>query len=313
MEQNNNNSNAEQFAIGNEKNNIKGDIQMQKAYKAAAKMSSKIIEQTNPEGYKYLKDVKNSDIIITRDIYDHGEVIFELIGIPYSLINTNEIENIELRDDQIIFINCPGHLSERGLERVKSFVERGGMLVTTDWALKNVLEKIFPEKAKYNSHSTGDDVVRVVFEKVNDTFLDGLLDPNDEPVWWLEGSSYPIKILDESTVTILVSSQEMKRKYGESPIVITFEFGQGKVYHMTSHFYLQRSETRTKRHQESGTNYATMKGMTNDSFTNDELDALGETNVAQMESAYTSARTLSNMIMEQKRRVEKRKKSNKKD
>ena len=187
------------------------------------------------------------------------------------------------------------------------------MLVTTDWALKNVLEHIFPDKAKFNSITTGDDVVRVVFEDVKDTFLDGLLDPNDEPVWWLEGSSYPIKILDENSVTTLVSSKEMKKKYGESPIVVTFEEGLGKVYHMTSHFYLQRTETRSKRHQEKGTNYAAMKGIKEDSFSEDELQALGEVNTAQVESAYTSTRTLSNMVMEQKKRVVKRMKNNKKE
>ena len=313
MEKENNKENVEQFAINNENSNIKGDIQMQKAYKAAAKMSSKIIEETDPEGYKFLKDVKNSDIIITKGEYDHGQVIFELIGIPFSLIEPDELEKIELRDDQIIFINCPGRLTGRGLERVKSFVINGGMLVTTDWALKNVLEEIFPTKVKFNSITTGDDVVRVVFETVQDTFLDGLLDPNDEPVWWLEGSSYPIKILDEQLVTVLVSSKEMKEKYRDSPIVVTFEEGKGKVYHMTSHFYLQRSETRSKRHQEKATNYAAMKGMSNEFFSNDELEALGEVNTAQVESAYTSTRTLSNMVMEQKKRVEKRKKSNTKD
>ena len=105
----------------------------------------------------------------------------------------------------------------------------------------------------------------------------------------------------------------MKEKYRDSPIVVTFEEGKGKVYHMTSHFYLQRSETRSKRHQEKATNYAAMKGMSNEFFSNDELEALGEVNTAQVESAYTSTRTLSNMVMEQKKRVEKRKKSSTKD
>ncbi len=311
MKKENNKQNNEKSGIEKENSYLKGDADMQKAYKAAAKMSSKIIEETDPIGYKFLKDVKDSDIIITKGEYDHGQVVFDLIGIPFSLIEVDEIEKIQLRDDQIIFINCPGRLTERGLERIKSFVITGGMLVTTDWALKYVLEKIFPTKVKFNSITTGDDVVRVVFENVNDSFLDGFLDPNDEPVWWLEGSSYPIKILDQKSVITLVSSNEMKNKYGESPIVITFEEGEGKVYHMTSHFYLQRTETRSKRHQEKGTNYASMKGLKQENFSKDELDTLNEINTAQVESAYTSTRTLSNMIMEQKKRVDKRNKSKK--
>jgi hypothetical protein len=313
MEKDYQNKIEEQNNFGENQQNIKGDEQMKRAYRAASKMSSKIIEETDPEGFKFLKDVKNSDIIITRGEYDHGQVIFELTGIPYSLINPEEIANIELREDQIIFINCPGRIPTRGLDRIKSFVQNGGMLVTTDWALLHVLEKIYPTVVQYNSRSTADDVVRVVFEKIDDTFLKGLLDPKDEPIWWLEGSSYPIKILDKGKVKVLVSSKEMKEKYGEDPIVITFEEGKGKIYHMTSHFYLQRTETRSKRHEQKGSNYASMKGVSKSAFSKEELQDLEGTNVAQMESAYTSARTLSNMVMEQKKRVESRKqeKSNK--
>ena len=56
-----------------------------------------------------------------------------------------EIERIELNPDQILIINCPGNLYDESLARVKSFVRKGGFLFTTDWALLNILEKIFPE------------------------------------------------------------------------------------------------------------------------------------------------------------------------
>lgn len=289
------------------KNEIKGEKSMQQAYKAASKLSNKIIEQDDPEGYKFIKDVKESDIILVRGNYDHGEVIFELCEIPFSIVEVSDVEGIELRDDQIIFVNCPGYIPERGLERIKSFVERGGMLVTTDWALTNVLEKIFPKIIKYNNIATADDVVRVVFENENDTFLNGLLNQSDEPLWWLEGSSYPIKILDTDKVKLLVSSKEMAKKYGENPIVVTFEVGEGKVYHMTSHFYLQRSESRSQRQKQGGSSYAMEKGIDFESFSEEEKQALEGSNLGSVESAYTSTRTLSNIIMEQKKRVSRRK------
>ena len=291
--------------------NIKGDPRMRKAYRAASKLSQKLMEKENPEDLKYLKDLKDSDIIIVQGQYDHGQVIFELVNFPYSLISPDQVASIELRDDQILYINCPGYIPERGLARIKSFVHNGGMLVTTDWALTNVLEKLYPAYLKYNQTATADDVVRVMFEPVEDTFLQGLLDPKDEPVWWLEGSSYPIQILDPEKVTVLVSSKEMKEKYGESPIVITFEVGQGKIYHMTSHFYLQRTETRTKRHSTGGTNYAAQKGIAMDAFDAEEAEALSEVNVAEVESAYTSVQSVANIVIEQKKRVAKRKKDNK--
>ena len=51
-----------------------------------------------------------------------------------------------------------------------------------------------------------------------------------------------------SQVKVLVRSDELKRRYKHDPVIISFEWGKGVVYHMISHFYLQRSETRTQKH-----------------------------------------------------------------
>lgn len=288
---------------------LKGSEKMRKAYRAASKMAQSIMEQEAPEDLEYLKEIGDSDVIVLRGQYDHGEAIFEMAEIPYTLINPDEIERVELRDDQIIFVNCPGsRVTDRGIERIKSFVDKGGMLVTTDWGLKHVLEKAFPGIVRYNGKATADDVVRIVYAPVEDTFLKGLLDPQDDPQWWLEGSSYPIEIIDKKRVFVLVSSKEMEEKYGHAPIVIAFEYGAGKVYHMTSHFYLQRSETRDKRHKAKGTNYAAQKGLSMAVFSDEEASFLDETDLASVESAYTSVRSIKNVIVEQKMRVKKRKK-----
>ena len=79
--------------------------------------------------------------------------------------------------------------------------------------------------------------------------LAGFLDQEKDaaPVWWLEGSSYPIQILNKRKVKVLVRSEELKKRYKHDPVIISFEWGKGVVYHMISHFYLQRSETRTQK------------------------------------------------------------------
>ena len=46
---------------------------------------------------------------------------------------------------------------------------------------------------------------------------------------------------------VLVRSDELKKRYKHDPVIVSFEYGEGIVYHMISHFYLQRSETRTKK------------------------------------------------------------------
>ena len=107
-----------------------------------------------------------------------------------------------------------------------------------------MLEIGFPDKVRYNQRATGDEIVRITVKDPENPIVKGFLEAEGVPLWWLEGSSYPIEILDKENVKVLVYSNELKEKYGESPVIIEFEHGEGKVIHMISHFYLQRSETR---------------------------------------------------------------------
>ena len=282
---------------------------MKKAYQASSKILEKRMEKERPQDLEILKKVKDSSIIIVAGSYDKIEMVLDLIKIPYVLIQPQDVDQIELKTGQILIVNCPGYISEFGLNKIKGFVQKGGFLFTTDWALLNILEKIFPEYVKYNQRPTADDCVRVEVVDKKNKFLEGLFTGKDaDPIWWLESSSYPIIIVDKNKVNILVSSKEMKEKYGESPIVILFHFGDGgTVLHMTSHYYLQRSELRTKRHKTSAENYVTSEM----AFTKEEAKEikkdLDDVTLGEAESAYISSQFISNVIVEQQKMVEKKK------
>jgi len=233
-----------------------GDFKnMEQAYKASSKIMRKRMEKERPEDLEILEKVKESAIIIVTGTYDKIELVLDLIKVPYILIQPHQVAKLELNPEQILIINCPGEIYE-GLDKIKEFVKKGGFLFTTDWALLNILEKIFPEYVQYNQNPTGDDCVAVQVVDKNNKFLEGLFKADEDPIWWLESSSYPIKILDNEKVNVLVTSKEMQEKYGEAPIVITFKYGDdGTVLHMTSHYYLQRAELRTKRQGMSAKTY----------------------------------------------------------
>ena len=282
---------------------------MKKAYQASSKILEKRMEKERPQDLEILKKVKDSSIIIVAGSYDKIEMVLDLIKIPYVLIQPQDVDQIELKTDQILIVNCPGYISEFGLNKIKGFVQKGGFLFTTDWALLNILEKIFPEYVKYNQRPTADDCVRVEVVDKKNKFLEGLFTGKDaDPIWWLESSSYPIIIVDKNKVNVLVASKEMKEKYGESPIVILFRYGDGgTVLHMTSHYYLQRSELRTKRHKTSAENYVTSEM----AFTKEEAKEikkdLDDVTLGEAESAYISSQFISNVIVEQQKMVEKKK------
>ncbi|MBD3342357.1 MAG: hypothetical protein GF353_24870 [Candidatus Lokiarchaeota archaeon] len=285
-----------------------GDFKkMKKAYQASSKLMEKRMEKERPKDLAILKEVKDSSIIVITGSYDKIELVLDLIKVPYALIQPNELDSIELRSDQILIINCPGNISSIALEKVKEFVKKGGFLFTTDWALLNVLEKIFPYYVKYNKKPTHDDCVSVEVVDKSNKFLEGLFNDQADPIWWLEGSSYPIDILDKEKVKILVTSQEMEEKYGEAPIVITFDYGDGgTVLHMTSHYYLQRSELRSARHKKSATSYAMGEMALSEDEVKEMEQDLKDLSLGEAEAAYSTTQFISNVIVEQQKKVKER-------
>ena len=192
-------------------------------------------------------------------------------------------------------MNCPGQVSRDAVTNVRDFVEAGGSLFSTDWALRHLVEPAFPGTIAYNDRPTRDDVVRIEVAEADNPFLRGVIDPGEDPLWWLEGSSYPIRVLDGDRVRVLVRSSELEARYGEAPVAVLFSHGRGEVFHMISHYYLQRTELREARHQMSATDYAGAKGTVVPDGVLDEL------NVGDVESAASSARFLANVVAEKKR------------
>ncbi len=280
---------------------------MQSAYRVADELLKDRLREQAPEALREIEDLNAADIIVTQGQYDHIEQVFSLGQIPCTRVDPRQIDEANLRPDQVIFVNCPGHFSPQGLRKLHQFVEEGGFLFTTDWALKHVLEPAFPGFVEYNGRSTADEVVRVEILDRADPFLSSILGPNDDPQWWLEGSSYPIRILQPDQVQVLVTSRELGEKYGEPAVFLTFEFGQGRVYHMISHFYLQLTQTRTQRH--AGTSYAFLKekGISEAEFPKYAELGADQANLGAVESALASRGMTSRVLYEKAMQMKKMK------
>ncbi len=270
-----------------------------RAYAAGARMARSRMEQDSPLDAEALRRVKSSDLVVVQGHYDHVEAVLDALEMPYQLISTDNLATVDLRPEQLLVVNCPGNIPPGAITKVRKFVTAGGSLFTTDWALKHVIEPAFPGFIEYNERPTKDDVVRIEIKSKDNPFLKGVMDGADDPQWWLEGSSYPIKILDDQRVEVLLASRELGSKYGEAPVAVLFRFGKGEVFHMISHYYLQRTELRTARHQSSGMVYAAEKGYAPSAA---EMVALDSMPLGEVESAQTSARLFANVIAEKKKR-----------
>ncbi len=280
-----------------------GSPEMQAANKAASELLRERMKRDRPTDFAILKKVKESEIVVVRGTYDHVETVLSAVKVPHLVISPEDMDNVELNAGQLLLINCPGQLSDKAIEKVRKFVNAGGFLFTTDWSLQNVLEKAFPGFVEYTRKPTNDDVVAVRILKEDHTFLQHVKSTGDNPRWWLEGSSYPIHILDKKKVEVLMESDEMKRKYGEAPIAIHFKYGDGQVLHIVSHYYLQRTENRTASEKAKGTTFSKSLGMAKAPAAAEA--ELSKTTAGAVKDAYSAQQLSANIIVaKQKQNVE---------
>lgn len=275
------------------------DDTRQRSYRAAAAITREKLRREAPERARALDQVEQSDVVVVGGVYDHVESVLQALGVPHSLVTPQEVDRLALRPEQLLIVNCPGDVSPVALRRIRAFVEAGGSLFTTDWALKRVIEPAFPGVLAFRQSPTRDDVVRIDVRDPDDIYLQGVLDGQDDPQWWLEGSSYPITILDPERVEVLITSRELGEKYGETPVAVWFRWGEGDVFHMISHYYLQRTELRTARHRGTAAGYFAEQAV---AMSPAMLREFADLSLADVESAKPSAAFMANVIIEKKRR-----------
>ena len=201
------------------------DDKRRRAYQAGGRITRDRMTREAPMNAEALDAIETSDIVVVEGCYDHVELVLGALDLPYQAIQAGHLGRVHLRPDQLLVINCPGQLPAPEIVQVRDFVAAGGTLFSTDWALRNVLEPAFPGFVEFNEHPTHDDVVRIDIIESDSPYLTGVLDADDDPQWWLEGSSYPIRVLNKEQVRVLITSRELGEKYGEEPVAVVFNFG----------------------------------------------------------------------------------------
>lgn len=252
------------------------------------------MKRDRPADFKLLEKVKKADIVVVTGSFDHVETVLSFVKVPHLVLDPEDLAEAQLNAGQLVVVNCPGNISEKAIEKLRKFVRAGGFLFTTDWCLLNVLEKAFPGVVAFNKQPTKDDVVEVRVLKEDNEFLRHVKSARDAPKWWLEGSSYPIRILDKGRVEVLIVSEELRRKYGEAPVAISFREGDGKVLHIVSHYYLQRTETRTGWEKGKGSDFA--KDL-NVKLTSEAKKALDSVTAGEARDAYSASQLSANVII----------------
>ena len=263
------------------------------AYKTSAKVFAQVTRRSNPDLLAQLDAIKEGDINVVPGAHDHVEEILDALKIPYTMTGDNALERSI--PGRVLFANCasyggPGGASydpETSYKKrpLQDFVQRGGRLVTTDWAL-GLVTKTFPNHL-YKTKETSDDVVEIQCHTPLARRFIGMHYAECHPKWWLEESSHIYRI-NNSTVTPIITSDEMERKYGQPYVAAGFKEGAGEVLHFISHFVLQRT------HQRSDSDRGGLESFLKKMNAKSSAGMIGG-NVAELEAAYSTLNTVAHL------------------
>ena len=272
---------------------VTGD-DMQQAYRIGGALA---LEKLSASSQRAIQNMPNDAVIIVPGTYDHIDRVLDSLNVKYTTVDRNDIQTYPFRNDQTVYINCASNFPIEAARRLRQQVDNGLHIITTDWALTNVLQVAFSDFVKHNGRSTNDEVVGIQVVDPNHPLVHGFLPASKhaQPQWWLETRSHPIEIVNKERVRVLIRSETLGNRYESDAILVTFNCGKGNVIHMISHFYLQRTETRDARHQMSAKQYA-MDIKASPTATNLVEDHGQHLNYAQIQSSSTSAQFIYNQI-----------------
>lgn len=229
-----------------------GQAAMQTGYTLASSLIADVMVAEAPmqlQAWKAIQGTNVPQVLVVDGDYDQMHFILEAAKVPYARIPGGAHLSAalsELPNIRAILINCGHDFPQAEARRAAQFVEAGGLLVTTDWALKTVLEVAFPRTIAHNGRKTGSQE----FVEIDRWKSDALPAPSrnalaklvenapERPRWWLESQSFPIRRLSKA-VEILLYSRQLKAAHGNGSVMVRFPHGEGWVYHMISHAFLQ--------------------------------------------------------------------------
>jgi len=102
------------------------------------------IEKNHPEFSLAAENNSKEFLLVVRGKWDDSTIPLHSLGLKCEVIKTKELPEFPLDKYKAVIIDCAGEVPNSAIQKIRDFVGRGGYLLTTDWALKNVLEQAFP-------------------------------------------------------------------------------------------------------------------------------------------------------------------------
>lgn len=193
------------------------------------------LEKAHPQFALSAQTIPPKSLVIVYGKYDDTGRTISGLGVPYTTINTGDVEKFDLSETKVLIVDCPGGLSPGAMNKLRDWVARGGYLFTTDWLLDSLIEKTFPGYISWNK--------AVGRHKMYDAILIG-----KDPVlhkytvtnahWKMDIHCHLIHIINKQVVRPLAFSRALITDDPDNQgyLAVVFPYGRGQVMHMTAHF-----------------------------------------------------------------------------
>ncbi len=157
------------------------------------------------------------------------------IGINTTYIKPSKLTNFNLRVFDMLIICCPGLFIEtRAAREVQKFILRGKPLLTTDWCLNTVIERIAPGFICHNGKFTKREEIDLELKDPDHSLVRGMESGIFRNKWCIQAKSMPFNVLTDQ-VEILISSKIMKQKFDTDACLVAFAKGRGLIVHSLIH------------------------------------------------------------------------------
>ncbi|MCB1282048.1 MAG: HEAT repeat domain-containing protein, partial [Salinibacterium sp.] len=114
------------------------------------------MKRERPAEMKTMLRMKQDGIVCIKGRSDKVEKVLDALELKHDVVEHEAFDALTLKpEEQILIFNCPGgaDYSDAGVQKVRDFVGAGGYVFCSDWSLKKLLVKAFPEAVEYQGQS----------------------------------------------------------------------------------------------------------------------------------------------------------------
>ena len=201
--------------------------------------------------WKKLQALPKKSIVVLEGEFDQIGLVLDMYRIPHTSVTRAKLLKLSLKPTRALLLSCgrtPGPLQKPLLiKRVKKFVEGGGWVVATDWALAPYLTEAIKPRIKevVPKRRQGDLIIAVQSVPTNSPLLEGVTGQGNLH-WWLEEASKFAQIGGvpgkKTRGAVLVRSDEMEKRFGSGSLVISIPVGKGYVVYSMAHIHQKRAK-----------------------------------------------------------------------